>query len=911
MLTKTFRSFRIAVATSAILLTACTPGADEDVTFDPVPPILQEAAPTGQLPEGVTPTAYRLDLFVDPAQDEFSGTVEIDITAQEPHARIWLHSLDQRIVSAKAMLEDGTERPATFTRSKAEGGVSRLDFEMPVPAGNSTLILEYTAPYNFGLSGLYKAEQNGRPYLATQMEPIDARRMVPSFDEPRFKTPWTLTVTTMPGNQVITNGALKAQSSLEDGTIRYDFATTRAIQSYLVALAVGPYDLRDGGVLPPNGIRPRAVPFRGFAPAGKGDQLEQAMAITDEMVTWQEAYFDYPYPYGKLDLIAVPDFAYGAMENAGAIIYREAALLINERTSLSRVRGIMTTHAHELGHQWFGNLVTPRWWDDIWLNEAFATWISYKTMDAVYPGTGFDLAPQRAAIGVMDADSLVNARQIRNPITRNADILDAFDGITYRKGGGVLAMFENYLGEDAFRDGIRLHMRRFEDGVADVNDFMTSLADGSKNPGVVESFNSFILQPGIPELDVTLACPTPNTGRLTIAQSRYAPLGSQIERDGQSWTIPLAVKLGTANGPQTVRAMMSGPTLTLPLEDSCPNWVLPNADGAGYWRFRLDDAAWRALINNYESLSAGEQLSFADSATAAFAAGQLSAQTLLDAVSVNANGDWGAARAPLQDLAAYFDALPDDAARSDLRRFVMSAYGRRWETLSVSAPDALSQGEKLLKTALYARLLKIGDLPNARAQLADAAAAYVGVINAPDPDALAPEMVTTAIEIAAESEGSAFFQAALEYARTINDQRERRSILQALARTASETDMLALLALVQTDEFQGQEAWSVFMSALQNQTARTAAWQQFQADFDAVLARTPDIRKPQTAGLVARFCTPREIDDAIAFIESKASLIPGYERRLAQASETARLCAAFRAEKGAELAETLRAQQGN
>lgn len=359
MLTKTFRSYLIAGTAGVILLSACARGGDDDVTFTPIPPVLQEAPPAGQLPEGVTPTAYRLDLFTDPAQEEFSGRVEIDVTLDDAHARIWLHSLDQRISSVIGRLPDGTELPAAFTRSKAEGGVSRIDFETPMPAGNGTLVIDYTAPYNFGLAGLYKAEQAGRPYLATQMEPIDARRMVPSFDEPRFKTPWTLTITTPPGNQVITNGALKAQSSLNDGNIQFDFATTRAIQSYLVALAVGPYDLRDGGVLPPNNIRPQAVPFRGFAPAGKGDQLEEAMAITDEMVTWQEAYFDYPYPYGKLDLIAVPDFAYGAMENAGAIIYRESALLINQRTSLGRKRAIMTTHAHELGHQWFGNLVTP------------------------------------------------------------------------------------------------------------------------------------------------------------------------------------------------------------------------------------------------------------------------------------------------------------------------------------------------------------------------------------------------------------------------------------------------------------------------------------------------------------------------------------------------------------------------
>lgn len=909
MLTKTFRSYLIAGTAGVILLSACTRGGDGDVTFSQVPPVLQEAPPAGQLPEGVTPTAYRLDLFTDPAQDDFTGRVEIDVTLDDAHARIWLHSLDQRISSVIGRLPDGTELPATFTRSKADGGVSRIDFETPMPAGNGTLVIDYKAPYNFGLAGLYKAEQAGRSYLATQMEPIDARRMVPSFDEPRFKTPWTLTITTPPGNQVITNGALKAQSSLNDGNIQFDFATTRSIQSYLVALAVGPYDLRDGGVLPSNSIRAQAVPFRGFAPAGKGDQLEEAMAITDEMVTWQEAYFDYPYPYGKLDLIAVPDFAYGAMENAGAIIYRESALLINERTSLGRKRAIMTTHAHELGHQWFGNLVTPKWWNDIWLNEAFATWISYKTMDAVYPDTGFDLAPQRAAIGVMGSDSLINARQIRNPITRNADILDAFDGITYRKGGGVLSMFENFLGEEAFRDGIRLHMRRYEDGVADVNDFMTSLADGSKNPAVVDSFNSFILQPGIPYLNVNFSCPAPDAGLISISQTRYAPLGSEIAPDAQTWTIPFALKTNGANGERMVREMFSDTTLEVPLDGGCPDYVMPNAAGAGYWRFNLNDAAWQSLINNYQDLSPGEQLSFADSATAAFAAGNISAETVLEAIAVNANGDWGAARDPLSNLASYMDALPSEADRDAMRDYVMSVYGARWANLSERPSDDLSQGEQLLKTALNSRLLSLGRMPEERARLADAAAAYVGVINDPDPDAVAPDMVATAISIAAEAGDSAFYQAALAFAQASSNQRERRSILNTLARKASEDDMMALLDLVQTDAFQGQEAWSVFLAATENKNGGAAAWQKFKTDFDAVLARTPEIRKPQTASIVSDFCEPAMIDDAIAFIESKADLIPGYERRLAQASETARLCAAFRAEKADQLAAALIARQ--
>ena len=904
MLTKTLSSLLMVAAASILFLTGCSKPTDKPA--EPAP-IRLEIPPAGQLPFGVTPMAYRLDLVTDPASDTFSGTVEIDLQFDAPHARIWLHSLDHDIESATIRLPDDTEIIATFSRSEAEGGVSSLDFASPVPAGNATLIVAYNAPYNHNLAGLYKATQKNRPYLATQMEPIDARRMVPSFDEPRFKTPWTLTITTPQGNQVIANGALKSTTTLDNGMVRHQFATTRKIQSYLLALAVGPYDLREGGVLPPNSVRPEGVPFRGFAAAGKGDQLAQAMAITQQMVSWQEAYFDYPYPYGKLDLIAVPDFAYGAMENAGAIIYREGALLMNERTSFARKRGILTTHAHELGHQWFGNLVTPKWWDDIWLNEAFATWISLKTMDAVYPDAGFDLAPQRAAIGVMGADSLINARQIRNPITRNADIMDAFDGITYRKGGGVLSMFETYLGEDQFRAGIRLHMRRFEDGVADVDDFMTSLAEGSGDPGVVDSFKTFILQPGIPYLKVDLTCPSPDAGTITVTQSRYAPLGSEIDTQASIWAVPFAVRLSSAGEDRIIRQMLTEKTTEIAVTNGCPDWIIPNAGGTGYWRFSLSEAGWQSLLSAYDSLSAGEQLVFADSATAAFAAGEMPATVLLEALSANANGDWGAASDPLGNLQAYMDAVPDQAGKDAMRDFVMAAYGARYDDLSSRPASALSQGETLLKNSLHSSLLDLGRIDEDRIRLAVAAAAYVGVDGAPDPAALNPSDVASAIAVAAEdASDSRFYAAALAFAKASDNQRERRSILSNLAANVSQTDMLDLMKTVQTDAFKGQEAWSVALAALRNRNAQDAAWSQFKTDFDAITERTPQVRKAQTVSAISSFCDTAAIDEAIAFFEAKANAMPGLERRLAQSAETARLCAAFRAEKGAELSQALK-----
>jgi aminopeptidase N len=896
-----FKTTIFAGAASIALLSACGPNPtakDTESASEKIEPIKLETPPAGQLPDTVIPTAYSLDLITDPAKDGFTGTVEIRIRLSAPHARIWLHSLDQTIERAYVRLEDGTEIEGTFEGGLADGGVSKIDFADPVPAGNSTLVMDYRAPYNFGLAGLYKAEQNARPYLATQMEPIDARRMFPGFDEPRFKTPWTLTVTAPLGNQVISNAPLTGTSQLDGGMVRHTFAPTRAIQSYLVALAVGPYDMRDGAALPANTLRATPVPFRGFAPAGKGDQLRVAMDITDEMVDFQESYFNYPYPYAKLDIIAVPDFAYGAMENAGAIIYREAALLISDRTSLSRRRGVLRTHAHELAHQWFGNLVTPKWWDDIWLNEAFATWMSNKTMDAVYPGQGYDRASQRGGIGVMGSDSLINARQIRNPIESNADINDAFDGITYRKGGHVLSMFETYLGEEGFREGMRIHMRRFEDDAADVEDFMKSLADGSGNAGVVDSFRSFIFQPGIPYLNVETACEAEDAGLITVTQSRYAPLGSRIDADASTWQVPFAIRVSSPAGDTVLRQMLTEKTTEIPLDGACADWVMPNAAG-GYMRFTLSDENWSALTGEFEALTVAQKLSYLDSISAAFRAGDVQASAVLDALEASATAEWDVAINSVKVAEGLFNALPDED-QDTMRGWAQATYGPVFEALK-AREGSLDQNESLLFQSLYSALLDIGTMDEERQALAERAAAFVGVDGDPVPTAVDADTLAPAIKWGTKLGGRDFYDAALEYARNNDNQYERRLILQTIVANAAEPEMADLIKEMQGSDWQGQETWSVLQTSLKNKANQEVAWSLYKASFDNFISRTPEIRKPQTAGAVGSFCTAEDIEAARTFFVSKKDAIPGYERSLAQAEESGNLCAAFRSEKVEDL----------
>lgn len=898
-MTSRFATALLSGVASFVLLSACSTPTEtaatsvETAATATQAPVLQAEAPTGQLPTGVRPTAYRLDLVTDPNAASFTGYEEIDLELENPHARIWLHALGPVVSSVKAVLPDGMEIAATFTGDEAADGVSRIDFAAPVPAGKATLVLEYEAPYDLNLAGLYKVEQAERPYLVTQMEAIDARRMFPSFDEPRFKTPYTLTVTAPEGMEVAANGAETNAEALDNGMVRHHFATTRPIQSYLVALMVGPYDKVEADPIPATAVRAEPVPLRGFATAGKGEKLATALDVTDEMVEWQEAYFDYPYPYGKLDLIAAADFAYGAMENAGAIVYREAALLIDDRTSLERRRAIFNTHAHELGHQWFGNLVTPAWWNDIWLNEAFATWISSKTMNGIDPEGEWNLAPIMSSLTAMPTDSLASTRQIRNPILTNGDINDAFDSITYRKGGSVLNMFETYLGEDAFRDGMRLHMRRFEDGVATAEDFMQSLADGSGQPDVVSSFTSFIAQPGIPFLDVQVSCTAETDGELTVTQSRYAPLGSTIDTEAQTWEVPFAARVHDASGDHVVRQMLTNKTSTIAL-DHCPDWVMPNAGGAGYWRFVTDADNAAALRTNYASLSPAEQMMLTDSINAGFSAGKVSAADVLDGLQA-ATGGSAAAVYSSMDMIGTLKSMLDDDGKAKLADWVEANYGPVGEYISERPATALSTSEQLLAPRLWNLLLENGNRAEDRQEIASRAKAYLGIGQEADPAALPAEDLYTAVAVGIEDDGRDFYDGAIAYVRTSENQTERATILSAISGNGSEEILTDLFKLSFSDDISGNELYTIYRNALANSKAQPVIWPMVKDNFANIVAKIPSIRKPQTAGVAGNFCTAEGVADAKAFFESQADLIPGYERSLAQGVERGELCSALKA----------------
>jgi len=367
-------------ASAAVLFAACQPSTQtvpDGQTSTEIAKAALSSIPHAQLPEIAVPSAYRVDMMIDPQAEGMSGTVAIDLTVKETSDRIWIHAKDMTVRAARMDYTDGTSAELTFhpiPLDQAPSGIAYLTASAPIAAGEGTITLEYETPYNQNLNSAYQVRRGEEAYIVTQFEPLGAREAFPSFDEPKYKVPFTLSITSPSGEVVVSNTPEISVSPVEiNGAkwTKHQFAQTRPLPTYLIAFAVGPYDLVEHADIPPNSVRKTPLKLRGLAAKG-------------------------------------------------------------------------SVHSHELAHQWFGNLVTPVWWEDIWLNEAFATWMGNKGTALAYPGENYDRLTLNAALGAMNIDTLSTTRKVREPLLRSENVMDQFDGITYRKGGGVLSMFESY-----------------------------------------------------------------------------------------------------------------------------------------------------------------------------------------------------------------------------------------------------------------------------------------------------------------------------------------------------------------------------------------------------------------------------------------------------------------------------------
>lgn len=847
--------------------------------------------PAGKLPEGVRPTIYALELKVDPEQPRFSGRVRIELELDAPAGHVWLHGRQLEVSEAFVVSSEGDKVPATY-EERLSSGVALVSFARPV-AGKVNLELAWTAPFDQALDGMYTVERDGVKYVATQLEPIAARKIFPSFDEPRFKVPFDVSLVTPEGMVAVSNTPEGRSVPEGEGWTRHEMVTTKPLPTYLLAFAVGPYDINDFGTLEPNAIRKTPLPLRAVVGEGLGARAQFALEGTDGLLSELESYFGSPYPYRKLDLISPPENFGGAMENAGAIMYGEYLLLLDAKAPLRQRRTHVVVHAHEMAHMWFGDLVTPKWWDDLWLNESFASWMMYEASEAYWPEGGFEREILSRALSAMRADSLAAARQIREPVTRNEAIADAFDAITYKKGGGVLAMLEAYAGPEAFREGVRLHMKRFAFDVADADDFMRSLAEGSGKPEIEPAFRSFIDQPGVPLVSVRAEC-TDEGAKLELRQGRYAPLGSSIEPESGLWTLPVCLKIDGSR-----RCVMLSERSSTETLESCPKQVHPNAGGAGYYRFSVDTEGWKSLARGAAELSGAEALVYADSLEAAFRAGQVEPEVMLDGlVALAAHPAWDVASRAVHTYDGLTGQLLEgEAVEAATKALGQSMFAPRYASMA----DPETAGDRLLKDTLHSFLALEVEDQAVRAELVPLARRYLGIDAAPESDAIDPNRLGTTLAVAMEEGAEGVFEALAKLAETSPDPAVRRAVGGALARAEAPERVDALLADVLAKRFPVQVSLQLVYGMLGHDATRDRVFAWMKSHATEVIQMIPGTFRSNFAGHGAVFCSAEEGEAWKSFIEAHAEEIPGYERSLAQALESVALCSQLKATRAAGL----------
>ncbi|MCH8084400.1 MAG: ERAP1-like C-terminal domain-containing protein, partial [Myxococcales bacterium] len=826
------------------------------------------------------------------------------IELKSPLHHIWLHGQNLEILEARVERTGEAPRSARW-RAVGQRGVAALELANALPPGPATIVLRYRAAFATDLAALYRVEVDGNHYAATQFEAIEARRAFPCFDEPSFKTPFDVTMTVAADHVSVANTPVAFEEALPDGRRRIRYATTKPLPTYLVAWLVGPFDVREGA-MPAAGPRQRSIPFRGLAARGRGDELSYAIEHTPALLEALERYFDTPYPFEKIDLIAVPETRASGMENVGAITFSESVLLVDPETAPEwQLRYFARVMTHELAHSWFGNLVTMPWWDDLWLNEAFATWIAYRVVSETYPDYAYGVALLQSAQWAMDQDSLDSARQIRQPIESTHDIANAFNSITYQKGAGVIAMLERWLGADTFRDGIRVYIAENAYGNATTRDLTQALSKVSGRD-VETPFESFLTQPGVPLLTTTLICDTQGS-RLEVDQSRYRPIGSEYTASA-AWQVPGCARYAVSAEPKERCALITETHASLALtSEGCPDWVLPNADGAGYYHWTASSSGQqRLLTRGWAALNARERLAALNSATASFYAGLVGPDALLPIIeAAAASEERSVIEASMRHLAYLIDYLAVGDSRESARRFARSLFAPQLVRLGMDPVETDTGERRLLRVSLLRFLALDAHDDAVREKLAAQGREFAGVDAKAHANALDPDLAGLALALAVQDIGNEVFAALEQRLGETQDAVERWRILRALGASrdpggAERARELALDASLRMDEVA-----VIPFAQMQYRELRDDTWNWLRDQFPRIVERVGTYNASWLPEVAEYFCDDARAKEVEQFFETRIDEIEGGGRSLASAIETIRLCAALVHFQGAATRSTL------
>ncbi len=858
--------------------------------------------PQGKLPRWAMPESYQLAFKVDPKQQDFSGTTTIKIKLTQATDHIWMHGRELKVSKVTVINAKGKKSVGKYDDVAPKEGVVKIELGATLQPQDITLVIDYSAPLNQQLQGLYKVSHEGKPYAMTQMEPISARFAFPGFDEPSFKTPFQIKLT-IPTDEVgVANTKQVKEEKAGTGWKTLTFSETPPLPTYLVAFGVGPWDVVKGPTIPASEFRKDPTELRGIAANGEGHRMEHVLGETPSIIKALEDYYGFGYPFDKLDLLAAPDFSAGAMENPGLVTFRDWLLLLDKDSAAKYVRGSFNVTAHELAHQWTGDTVTMGWWDDLWLNEAFATWMQQKVTQKVHPEYRADLDRVRGAQGAMSGDSMVTTRKIRQPITGNGDIETAFDGITYQKGAAVLGMFEGFVTEPVFQKGMRGYIQEHKFANATAEDLVDSIAKAAdKGDDFKQAFMSFLNQPGVPYVQTKLAQENGKTV-LQLSQSRYLPAGSTGDAN-KVWGVPVCVRYGTADGSKVACELLSKATGSIVLPGAtAKSWVMPNANGTGYYRFSMDKADLANLGKQISKLDDAEQLAYADAINAAFRRGDVDAGSALAALKpLTGSKVSEVSTAPMGTFNwINYQLATTDAQRAKLKAWATSSYLPAMQRLGYTKKDGEADSDSLQRATLASFLGLDMKVPEVRAALLKQGDAVLkpgadGRLNYAAADS---NLLGAALGVSVQEHGKPVVDQLIAELPKTSDPAQRNAILAGLSEASDPALANQVRDFSLDKNVKVGEMGALLSGNRDTKAGRDDVWKWSVANYDKIVARTGSFSGGRLPSLMGGGgCSTEEAQRLEDFFKTRAKEVSGAERGLAQNSEAMKLCAALKAKQ--------------
>ncbi len=857
-----------------------------------------------RLPTNVRPTAYRLTLTPDLESFTFTGEVEIDLQVSVPSGRVLLNAAELEISSARVTDEYGVVIPASGIIADEKRERASLTFPRAIPRGKATLSIEFSGILNDQLRGFYRCQYTdadgvSQNMAATQFEATDARRAFPCWDEPAVKATFQLTLRIPSELAAVSNTMPDSESAGEDGTKEVRFGETPKMSTYLLAFVVG--DLACVEDRAPNGTLVRI-----WATRGKEEQGRFALDTAVDLLAYLDFYFGIPYPLEKLDHIALPDFAAGAMENWGAITYREIALLFDPVNSAANTRQrIAEIIAHEMAHMWFGDLVTMEWWDDLWLNESFASWMGNKAVDHIRPE--WDMWTQfvyQDTNGGLSLDGLKNSHPIEMQVTNPAEIGELFDAISYNKGGAVLRMLEDFLGEDTFRQGIHHYLKSHQYGNARTEDLWASLDEVSGKP-ITTIMNTWVKQAGYPVLTVE---ESEGEGGLSLSLSQgrflYDALLNPDEVDESRWQVPVSIRQAGADSKAT--ALMEGGSLNASLDSAAEvGWVKVNAGQTGFYRVNYDEEQWGRLGEAVASTSlpATDRLGLQNDAYALMRAGALSPATFL-ALAENYRGEthvsvWSDLAS---NLGSFDNMIGGQEYFSTFPPFAQGIFRNAAQKIGWDAGADEGHLDALLRTTLLGNLGMYGD----EGTIQEARTRFDRFLERPD--SLSPDLRGTVFALTAQAGDEDTFDTLLQLEDAADLQEEKMRFLRALTRFERKDLLQRMLELTLSPRVRSQDTVSLVIGVAVNRHGGDLAWEFIKENWDEFNRRygAGGFAIMHLVSIIGRFTTLEHAADVESFFAEHPA--PGAQRTIQQSLERIRINARWLEVRGAEAGEWLTAR---